>query len=600
MPLFSEQDTYTRFTQFLEGEHFTWDETNGHPGRVPGVFPGTLSIVPYPSVDIPTEIQEFRSFSETEFTAYMDQKPIVEAAWTAYQTKLLECADKDTDLETKTGLCDSEQDSVELSVCTHALSARSARSTFGDEWASLSSEYDIAIPTIMAEEQDRNHEYENLHIVMCLLSKVGEHVEESIATGQPCITETTDTERTHLEVENCHAVHENLTYHLDINYPERPEMPALPDIHNVACTAEYVYEEQGSNSAQVGDTLSPFAVLYSGSGAVHAHDDHGAHHLSHNVEVSAVSVMGWGACAAPKICTAPQCAALEPTTGVVEAQQAAHQCRAHESHMVLGELTDTTFKCLDGTCVSAGARCNSHNNCADNSDEDGCDGTVADYKQATSCPAESNAFITFQCTDGSCIPKAARCNGVHNCADGSDEAGCECVPLTGVTVEATSGRMATVETYAEGMEAFQDRSYTLTGGTEFVGKTMIKFSNADKSTPIGHVMLKLNVDVAVNVWVMKFEDQHLTWLDGWIRSDLEGVAVSHQTGVGYRSAEFAGPQRTWVQWSATEGEAWASSPAEVWHKTFPAGTISLEGNGHNDGSYLVFLDAKSCLEHPLD
>lgn len=560
-------------------------------------------ISPYPVLEITGEIQEFRSFSETEFQEYIDQKPIVEAKWATYEAKLEECATISATLEEKTDSCDEQQEQVETSVCTHAIDARNARSQFGDAWATAGFAYRTAVAAITEEEADRKHEYENLHIVMCLLSKVSEHVQESIETGQPCITETTDAERTHLEVENCHAVTEGLTAHLVIDYGTPPEMPSLPDIHNFACTAEYLWEEQGSNAAQVGDTLSPFAEFYAAPGAAHAHDTHGAHHVSHNVEVSAVSAMGWGSCAAPKVCNPTACAALRPQTGVVEEEPTgSHECRAHESHLVLGELTDKTFRCLDGTCVKAETRCNGHSNCADGSDEQGCSDTVADLTQATTCPAESNPFTSFQCTDGSCIPKGARCNGVNNCADGSDETGCHCLPLTGITVEATSGRAASVETYAEGMEAFQDRSYTLSGGTDFIGKTMIKFSNADKSTPGDHVMLRINADVAVNVWVMKFEDQTLNWLrpeQGWTHSDVAGVVVSHQSGVRYRSEEFGGPQRTWVQWSATEGEAWASSPAQVWHKTFPAGTISLAGNGHNDGSYLVFLD-EPCPEHPMD
>lgn len=35
----------------------------------------------------------------------------------------------------------------------------------------------------------------------------------------------------------------------------------------------------------------------------------------------------------------------------------------------------------------------------------------------------------FKCSYGACISKTDKCNGISNCADGSDEEGC---PLTGI------------------------------------------------------------------------------------------------------------------------------------------------------------------------
>ena len=55
--------------------------------------------------------------------------------------------------------------------------------------------------------------------------------------------------------------------------------------------------------------------------------------------------------------------------------------------------------------------------CADGSDEVGCDQA---QKKQPSCTASE-----FKCVEsGTCIPKIWACDGQKNCANGSDEVGC--------------------------------------------------------------------------------------------------------------------------------------------------------------------------------
>ncbi len=73
------------------------------------------------------------------------------------------------------------------------------------------------------------------------------------------------------------------------------------------------------------------------------------------------------------------------------------------------ECGENEFSCGSGECVPKYARCNGVTNCEDGSDELAC-----------SCEPEE-----FKCDSGlACIPKEKVCNGVRDCSDATDENHC--------------------------------------------------------------------------------------------------------------------------------------------------------------------------------
>ncbi|XP_066273302.1 laminin subunit gamma-1-like isoform X2 [Branchiostoma lanceolatum] len=73
--------------------------------------------------------------------------------------------------------------------------------------------------------------------------------------------------------------------------------------------------------------------------------------------------------------------------------------------------SEKEFECTNGFCIDKSRRCNGIFECLDFSDEDNCLGSKCQ-------PGE------FLCTSGECISGELRCNGSPDCPDESDEDGC--------------------------------------------------------------------------------------------------------------------------------------------------------------------------------
>ena len=107
--------------------------------------------------------------------------------------------------------------------------------------------------------------------------------------------------------------------------------------------------------------------------------------------------------------------------------------RSYETDL---RYTVASFQCDEGTLVMSSHVCDNIPDCGDESDEHNCNHTctTSQVEQATSLSQycsqmckPPNCFcntLFFQCRSGGCIPLDAICNGVINCNDGSDEAGC--------------------------------------------------------------------------------------------------------------------------------------------------------------------------------
>jgi len=534
--------------QWTLSHHWEGDETS-------------QSLHEYPIIDLEPNVITFRTFSVDYFRLYVEQLPRVEIAWERYNSKLIECAHLEETWQLHVEECDDMQNQARDSACTHGAINRQCASNFGHKYETLWIQYNWEVDAIRQLARDRRREWETLHIVECLLTTVYTHVIHSIDSGEPCPTTETHPEQTTVEIDYCHVVEESLTLHLWIDFGTPPTPPVLPPNVPGPCTAEYIWDQYGSFSVELQSSHSQQIV---GEGL--------------EAYFTLISAFGWAGCAAPKRCI--PCEEEELWIDPTYQQTAGQVCKIHHGHLRPGQMDMDTFKCLTGDqCVRSVGRCNEIANCDDGSDEVGCHTHwgIPAVLQSEECRVPFVDDLQFRCADNTCTPMAGKCNGVNNCADGSDEVGCA-TTAHGVLIEATSGYPAEIVTPELHDPVFFDREYTFDSLGSFTGHSYIKFHNQDKNIRDTHVQMKFRLPRPLTVYVVKLDTTELPWLaaGGWSQTFLQGISYH-----GVR-------QTMHTDWSGNLQEDFYG-PGEVWQKTFAAGVVELGGNNGGDGSYVMFV-----------
>jgi hypothetical protein len=578
----------TDWTQWV-GRHFEGEPMDWLSRPFDDAFWAETS--PYPVLTIPHDVVEFRTESKQLFETYMEQKTQVEQAWSAYNAKLSECYTLETELDAATEAADDAQRLATSGISSgcRLLSDQCGRE-FGERWFTEQQNLAQARETKMQDQEDRRNEKETLTVITCLLQNVHQRVNESISSGMPCPTIDSDPDGVTLAIENCHQVPERVT--CAQNGPSEPADGWLADLcleWRVVEPPEHCLSDP-PRSCSAADISWQQGTLYDGA----------QNRLTTTLESlgltsyhTSLSAAGWPGCAAPLVCE--HCAGLVASPPLDSYTARAHVCKFHQEDLAPGEEDYNTFKCLDGTCIDLSGRCNGVNNCADASDERGCplsaSAPSSDISTSRACPDNFNTDVYFQCRSNmQCIEKASLCNGYNNCEDGSDELETLCsrsVP----THESTSGHNGTLLTLPHTLSTvtvFSDRNYHFNslGDFDSNGKTFIKYYNDDKLTPHDKVMSKIRVTQPTTIFIVKQLTNTLPWLiqNNFACSRLtQGITYS-----GVRSTRH----KEWRRYSEDDYtlDEDRFEAAEVCSKTYPAGTISLPGNGEGDGGYLIFTE----------
>lgn len=91
------------------------------------------------------------------------------------------------------------------------------------------------------------------------------------------------------------------------------------------------------------------------------------------------------------------------------------------------------FQCDNQKCVDEGRRCDTWDDCGDNSDERGCrklkkEKPIVELVKKFFTVASECQQGEFRCQDGTCISESLICNGNNDCSDGYDEFDCPTQP----------------------------------------------------------------------------------------------------------------------------------------------------------------------------
>lgn len=93
-----------------------------------------------------------------------------------------------------------------------------------------------------------------------------------------------------------------------------------------------------------------------------------------------------------------------------------------------GKCGPWQFTCKNQHCIPEWWKCDSVNDCGDNSDEIDCNSRNPSKTTPSPMPAPTPSEICqlnqFRCFDGQCIDEAWVCDGVRDCTQGEDEEHC--------------------------------------------------------------------------------------------------------------------------------------------------------------------------------